>query len=353
MKYSESNASSLNDAFSKGIFSRPAVFPTEGWIERSPEEVGVDSEKLKKISSIVGANGLVIRVGYLIHKWGDPSKSGMIASAGKTVISSLLMVAIQKGLIESPDSLVSDFEPQLLTVAGGKNSKMTWRHLASMISGYGCPDLPGEKWSYNDFAISLYIRTLFNAVFGEEKMETPIKSYLMNPVGAEDPISTIETGERYIGIMYMSARDLARFGLLVMNGGNWNGEQIIRQDLVETMLTSPVSKHIERSSYETESAEFMIKDAQTYGGGLNQGYDGPGIYSFNWWVNGEKADGEKKWPSLPDYAYQANGRYLMTCLWLIPEYRMVFAWNEAYMFERFKESRANEVANLISESIIE
>ena len=44
---------------------------------------------------------------------------------------------------------------------------MTFRHLANMMSGYGRPDSPGAAWAYNDYAIQLYQRTVFDRVFQE------------------------------------------------------------------------------------------------------------------------------------------------------------------------------------------
>ena len=51
--------------------------------------------------------------------------------------------------------------------AGEKDRSMTFRHLGAMTSGYARPEPPGAAWSYNDYAIQLYQKTLFDRVFKE------------------------------------------------------------------------------------------------------------------------------------------------------------------------------------------
>ena len=43
-----------------------------------------------------------------------------------------------------------------------KDRSMTFRHLGAMTSGYARPEPPGAAWSYNDYAIQLYQKTLFD-----------------------------------------------------------------------------------------------------------------------------------------------------------------------------------------------
>ena len=45
---------------------------------------------------------------------------------------------------------------------------MTFRHLANMISGYALPEDPGTHWGYNDYAIMLYNKTLFERAFKQK-----------------------------------------------------------------------------------------------------------------------------------------------------------------------------------------
>ena len=49
---------------------------------------------------------------------------------------------------------------------------------------------------------------------------------------------------------------------------------------------------------------------------------GRGVYGFNWWVNGLKADGQRNWPGVPLGTYSASG-YNNNDMFVIPEWNMV------------------------------
>src|SRR5437870_2938502 len=114
-----------------------SVYPATDWEKRTPEEAGLSAEKLRALADLVGGRGCVVREGYLVHTWGDPAKSGDIASAVKPIISTLLLLAVQQGKLASVDAKVADFEPRLRGLNRGKDAAITWRHLASQTSGYG------------------------------------------------------------------------------------------------------------------------------------------------------------------------------------------------------------------------
>src|SRR5438105_13950271 len=117
----------------------------------------------------------------MIHWWGDQNKGGDVASAMKPVITTLMLMAVEEGKIGSVDDRVAIFEPRLM----GKNAGITWRQLASQMSGYGLEEGPGEAYSYNDFAIALYYDTLMEKVYGEKGSEV-LKQKLGEGVGFED-----------------------------------------------------------------------------------------------------------------------------------------------------------------------
>ena len=110
------------------------VYPAAEWEKRTPEQVGLSAEKLKSLADLAGGRGCVVRHGYLVYTWGDPAKSGDIASAVKPVISTLLLLAVQNGTLASVDAKVADFEPGLLKLNRGKDAGITWQHLASQTS---------------------------------------------------------------------------------------------------------------------------------------------------------------------------------------------------------------------------
>ena len=54
----------------------------------------------------------------------------------------------------------------------------------------------------------------------------------------------------------------------------------------------------------------------------DSGADGRGVYGFNWWLNGIKANGRRKWPGAPVGTYAASG-YNNNDMFIIPEWNMV------------------------------
>src|SRR5688572_30342522 len=165
--------------------SKGNVFPGDHWELQTPGQAGLSGEKLEALGKLVGGRGCVVRHGYMVYSWGDQSKSSDVASAFKPVLSTLLLMAVQEGRLKSVDQRVADFEPRLKTLNNGKDAAITWRHLASQLSGYGLAETPGAAYSYNDFALALYYDTLTEKVFGTNGTEV-LRTRLAGPLQFED-----------------------------------------------------------------------------------------------------------------------------------------------------------------------
>ena len=63
---------------------------------------------------------------------------------------------------------------------------MTFRHLGAMTSGYARPEPPGAAWSYNDYAIQLYQKTLFDRVYQEPPEKVVAAPDRFGALGLED-----------------------------------------------------------------------------------------------------------------------------------------------------------------------
>jgi CubicO group peptidase (beta-lactamase class C family) len=106
-------------------------------------------------------------------------------------------------------------------------------------------------------------------------------------------------GNKHIQI---SARELARFGHLFLNRGKWKNKQLISASWVDvaTKAHVPASMPLETLS----------------------GADGRGTYGYNWWANGIKPDGRRRWPGAPSGTYAASG-YNNNDMFVIPAWNMV------------------------------
>ncbi len=306
---------------------RPAEiqYPTDPrqWEQVSPAEVGLDGAALDKLAHLVRGHGVVVRHGKLAYAWGDPSRSIDVASACKPVISALLMFALQDGLIDHVDEPVIRYLPELADLPDGKNRTITWLHLASQTSGYGLVEEPGAAWGYNDYALALYYDVLVDRVFDRDGGEL-LMERLGDPMGWRDPVSFRAS---QIGRLAVSARDFARFGQLMLNRGTWNGRQILDERHIDRLLTSMVPVDLPRTTGEETP---MLPGQRTIGGrgpeGKNLFADGPGHYSFNWWLNEPPGVDRPLFPSAPPDAIIANGRVNRHMLWIIPSLDLVVVW---------------------------
>jgi CubicO group peptidase (beta-lactamase class C family) len=103
--------------------------------------------------------------------------------------------------------------------------------------------------------------------------------------------------------IFISAREMARFGLLFLNHGRWNGRQLISTQWVHQATRVHVPADLPWAQPESE-------------------IDGRGCYGFNWWVNGVTTNGTRKLPGAPPGTFWAAGHNNNRCF-VIPEWDMV------------------------------
>lgn len=298
------------------------IIPGAAWEERTPDAAGLSRAKLDALRDLAGGRGCVVRGGTLVYSWGDVAKSADVASAVKPVISTLLMMAVQEGKLESVDARVSEVEPRLT----GKNRAITWRHLASQTSGYGLEEEPGAAYSYNDFALALYYDSLMEWVYREPGTEV-LRKRLGAVLGFQDPATFEAFGPKdRPGRLAISVRDFARFGLLVLRGGKWGDRQVVDPGLMYLSISAPVPAGTPRSSGKEAG---MVAGQRTLGGTRNITPLGPGLYSFNWWLNGVDERGRQLFVDGPGDLVAALGHGGKRALWILPSLDLVVSWNDA------------------------
>src|SRR5262249_41931050 len=298
------------------------VSPHVSWAKHKPVDTGIEPPKLDALRDLVVDRGCVVRNGFLVYSWGDVAKSQDLASAAKPVISTLLLFAVHEAKLRSVDDRVSEVEPRLKDLNGGKDAAITWRHLASQTSGYGLTDKPGAAWAYNDFSLALYYQALTERLFHEAGTKL-MKSRLADALQFEDSFAFDALGPDRPGRLAMSLRDFARFGLLYLRGGKWNDKQVLPEKLIKLALDSSVPADLPRT--EGKNAE-MLAGQKSMGGGKNIAPIGPGFYSFNWWLNRTDKDGNRLLASLPLDAFIAaghGGEKVMIC---VPKWDLIVRW---------------------------
>ena len=317
------------------------VFPGQDWEVVSPESQWIDSFKLQKainyiISQINAQDSytgglLVVRNGYVI--WGnqDSYKLYDAMSVSKSFLSTGLGLMVDDGLI-SLSTPVKNYDPRI----SEKYPDATIRHFVTMTSGYDGQHIsihnpgydcdsrtrcdtwdpgtpldpvfsPGSMYRYWDEAEMELSYALGLAGGNPNFMRDLLHNRIAIPIGMSnfgwrDVQTTVGLLPALNGGLKTSARDLARFGLLFLNRGNWNGKQLISSSWVDQATSVQVPNTIPNDS--TQRAY------------------GSGIYGYNWWVNGITPGGERYLPGADPGTYWASGYGTVKCF-VIPTWNMV------------------------------
>ena len=221
------------------------------------------------------ANGLIIRQGYVVAEWGDTARVDMTFSVTKTFLSTVVGLAWQKGLIRDVTDLARDYMPEP-GYFEGHNSTITWEHLLRQTSDWqgtlwGKPDwadrpegatpadwpnrklsAPGTRYKYNDTRVNLLalltlhvLRRPLPVVLREEVMELIGASSTWRWHGYDNAwieldgqrMQSVPGGGHFGGGMFISARDMARFGYLFLRNGRWKDRQIVSQEWIAMART--------------------------------------------------------------------------------------------------------------------
>ena len=239
-------------------------------------------------------SGIIVHRGYIVAEWGDPEKVDNTFSVAKSFLSTTVGLAWDRGLIRGVDDPVRSYMPPVVLDAGdgepgdqeGRRPKLlfesennrliTWEHLLRQTSDWegtlwGKPEWadrpdpdpatwqtrprvrPGSVYEYNDTRVNL-LALAASSVWRRPLAEV-LREHIMDPIGASPTwrwhgydnswiildgmrVQVPSGGSHWGGGMLINAFDLARFGLLTMHRGSWNGEQIISEEWIE-MSTTP------------------------------------------------------------------------------------------------------------------
>ena len=325
-------------------------FPDYGnWKRKKPNQVGFNQKKLNKAiqyaidsessgsrnltefikatltkephGEIIGPTkdredmtGLIIKNGFIVSEWGDINRVDMTFSISKTYLSTVIGVALDKGLIQNVNDKVQIYVPTE-HFESEHNSKITWDHLLRQTSHWkgtlwDKPDWadrppknvawtelqnqpmyePGKNWKYNDVRVNLL------AFSGLQVWRKPLpqvlKENIMDPIGASNTwrwhgyenswvlldgqmMQSVSGGGHWGGGVWINALDHARFGYLFLQDGRWKNKQIISEEWIE-MARTPTDVH--------------------------QGYG-----YMNWFLNSDKEGKNKSIPAAPKTAVTFRG----------------------------------------------
>lgn len=245
-----------------------------------PEQVGVDSRQLVRLSEWIRRENLdvrsllVIKDGKLIFEryskglTRDHNYELYSITKGVTALSAgILMNEGRLSLDDKAGTVLAKFRPDLKDSLADKQA-IELRHLLSMSSGlhydfkpkddpiyYGAPDrlklaanttpkiAPGKEFEYTD------VNPIFVAAMVSAAAGMPVEKYaeqkLFKPLGMKNYVwdRADKTGLVSAGWgLRLRAVDMAKLGMLVMDGGKWQGRQIVPQAWIRQMATPNVAR---------------------------------------------------------------------------------------------------------------
>lgn len=298
-----------------------------------PEQAGVAPKALKTALEYLESQSfedgisevVMYRNGQVFFMGDSVENSHNIYSCTKGFTSLILGLAAESNQID-PEAPVAETLPELLP----DYPDARWTHFATMTSGYSAagrsrwddenadwswtpykPEAPhfppGTHYEYWDEAQMMYGKALTVAL-GE-----PLYEYLdrlvMQPIGMgqwvwgteKQTASGIPINNGCTGIR-IDALQLLRFGVLMLQEGEWQGRQIIPREWVRDATRPQVPASLPVFSGDRKNVR------------------GSGSYGYNWWVN--SPDGLSAMPDAPLSAYYLSGLN-HNILMVVPEWDMV------------------------------
>ena len=305
------------------------------FIMASGRYIGVDDEPeapgdvLGPVRERGEPNGLILRGGYIVARWGDTRRADMTFSVAKSYLAVLAGLAVGRGLVRSIDDPVRDYALDDGFVSA-QNRGITWRQLLQQTSEWqgtlwGKPDSidhhrdvgqselgaarkgeprplrpPGTFWEYNDVRVNRLSLSLLQ-VFRRPLPEV-LKIAIMDLLGASSHwewhpycnswfeidgvrMPSVPGGSHWGGGLWMGTEDHARFGLLIHRDGQLQGRELIPQSWIAEMRR-PCAINPE--------------------------------YGLLWWLNA----GHRQFPSAPASCYAARGAG-SNLIWIDPDHDLV------------------------------
>ena len=257
-----------------------------------------------------GPSGMILKNGYIIAQWGDTKRVDMTFSVTKSYLSTVAGLAVQEGLIASVGDKMGKYVWDG-TFDGAHNSKITWDHLLTQSSDWsgtlwgsqdwadrppregGLDDWknralnePGTVMEYNDVRVNLLAYSLLQV--WRKPLPQVLKEKIMDPIGASTTwrwygydhswvnvdgveVQSVSGGGHSGGGLFIHTEDHARFGLLFLNNGKWEDQQLLAPQWIKA-ATTPSEANVN--------------------------------YGYLWWLNKK---GDRHWEGVSEEVYYAAG----------------------------------------------
>ncbi|CCQ73718.1 serine hydrolase [Magnetospira sp. QH-2] len=340
-------------------FENQPRFLGDGWRVSSLHRAGLDGETFQAVvksiekdahsdfhSLLVARHGRLAFEGYFNGY--DTGSLHDIRSAGKSMTSTLVGIAIDQGVIPSVDHRVlpyfHGYEP--LRDLDDRKASIKIRDLLMMRSGLDADDNdratpgneeamlnspdwiryaldlpmsaePGQKWAYAGVN-SMLLAGLLEAATEQPLLEYAMQ-YLFEPLGIHSLLwqSSPQGTPAGQGFMALSGRDMLKLGQMMLNGGAWNGRTIVSEDWVR----------------EVSRCRTLLPDEKHAG------------YGYHWWCLAMDRNGQK----LACFFASGNGG---NKIYVVPDLQMVVALASSAYNKPYMHARSHEILKRVIQSVI-
>lgn len=228
---------------------------------------------------------IVVHRGDIIHErydnGADRSTRTRTWSTAKSIAVTLIGMLVDEGKMSLDEPLGFDWEPQIANPEDDPRHAITLRHVLNMTSGLypvdsfnmeyatgsglaywagassvegmrnrGLVREPGAYWDYENYDTLLAVYAMKQALGSDEAYQEYPRKALLDKIGMRSTLISADRFHNFIlsSQVYTNARDLARFGLLYLQGGMWDGERLLSEDWIEFVRT-PAPATAERGNF--------------------------------------------------------------------------------------------------------
>lgn len=210
-----------------------------------PEQTFPSWSMAKSITQALA--GILVRDGKLdvrapadVPEWSTPGDP-------RAAITLDLLLRMSSGL-----TFVEDYDPDhpsdaiAMLFGEGKDD------VAHFAARQPLAQAPGSFWSYSSGTTNIVSRALSRAIgaYGPD-FEAFMRERLFGPLGMTSASPRFDAAGTFVGSSYCfcSARDFARFGLLYLRGGAWNGRQLLSPDWIDYARTPTWQQPTDEGAY--------------------------------------------------------------------------------------------------------
>ena len=264
-----------------------------GFVKATPESQGIPSAAVGQLIKSVKDDGMdihslhIFRNGYLVAggcaKPYAEKKPRRIYSAAKSIVSLAVLFAVQEGLLNLDDAIISYFPDELPDEVSDYLASLRIIDMLVMSTGMEVDELdeyihsngqndivrsffsrnitnrPGTVFFYNN-AVPEILGILIQKVTGQTYVEY-LSPRVIKPLDAFFTVQLTAQGWLNGSTTVSTILDLAKFTLLYLQGGMWEGRQLIDPDLIKLATT----KQISTEGISKNNAMSHLKDECGYG----------------------------------------------------------------------------------------